>query len=110
MFRIGTVINDIDSRLIMNGEFCLEYTFPNKHKLEIINRNYELEFYYVSTDNKRRGMPSMMRAIKIYKANNKTLAEILRDFASVIEEAEKRAEEKYPNINRDEIMRSYFCA
>lgn len=109
MFQIDTVMMDV-KEMIVDGELRhLEYVFPNKHKLEIQKRHNELEFYYVTTEEKKDKVTTA-RFITVSKVNTETLIAILNDFARIIEEAEKRAELKFPEISVDEIKKQYMCA
>ena len=109
MFQIDTVMMDVKEKMIANEARDLEYVFPNKHKLEIRKHNDELEFYYVTTEEKKDKLTTS-RFIKISKANSDMLIVILNDFARIIEEAEKRAELKFPEISADKIKQQYMCA
>ena len=109
MFQIDTVLMDVKEMMIDGELRYLEYVFPNKHKLEIQKRHNELEFYYVTT-NEKKDKVTTARFITASRVSTKTLTSILNDFAKIIEEAEKRAELKFPEISVDEIKKQYMCA
>ena len=89
MLDIEIAIKEINE-LLSGEKETLEYEFSNKHVLQIQTHGKDLEFYYVTNTEKKRGMGTLGKFIRQDKVTDEWLREILNEINSILSVAKRK--------------------
>ena len=89
MLDIEMVIKEINE-LLSGEKETLEYEFFNKHILQVQTHGKDLEFYYVTNAEKKRGMGTFGKFIRRDKVTDELLRKILNEINSILSVAKRK--------------------